>query len=890
MEPIKFILGEETRPKIETFCDIESSLFKDQYEKAFEEIVEYIEITAFEQQTTKNSENRNNIFAFIGERGSGKTSCMLSVSDMLLDSNKKFHETFSNNKKIECLDSKYFFTIDLVDPSFFDQRHNILDIVIAKLFKSFDHDVKKKNLTIQSDYLIKKQNLINDFQETKENLNQMLSNEITSDDSIEQLIGLAAGVNLKESMNKLINSYLDYFSISKQAENKKVNHLIIKIDDIDLHTQHAYIMVEQIRKYLIQPNVIVLIAAKIDQLSNVIRLHYTVEFDKLISSNVLSESYIEEMVDKYLGKILPLSNRIFLPETTVYINRPLQIFTSSVSNKPISFNSVREAVPTLIFYKTRFLFYNSKGANSYIIPRNLRDLRNLVKLLFNMNNYRIQVRPEYNKIIFKEYLFKTWTINNLDKEGNRIVENILAANDAIKLNKTVIKSLKEHFSKITETIEEQKTSNELSYILKDENQTFNTSCGDLIVFISLLESLITNEVDHKLLFIIKTFYSIKLYEYYDEITEDQLIENSNIENQDEVFKNEFMNDYSNYEKLVAGNFINSAFFDIITTQIGGISRSQRNIDGSIIFSIISQLKTEQETIQIKNILLNKTDALKIVEFFALTTSRKYDSKDKSGSDNTDKLYRVKREVYYGEYLYEQNKNIYFDIMSIFYNITNIKRAYNRFTPEDSPFLFEMSNNNSNSLYSQLKKAVCEREGIDENDIKEIQKRLLSWFYIRNIEVLETFITELQQNKTKSRGDDKYILKRFLNSASEFKILSYDFDESNIKHYNIEFSFLKTFYKILDEMNPEVFTMIFSTFTEKKEKQISNLKVSLGLQNRGKYSKDQIWQKLKFKNQQITSFDELEKLFYSIFISPKFYNQKDANSLLKILKEKHNGQS
>jgi hypothetical protein len=85
-------------------------------------------------------------------------------------------------------------------------------------------------------------------------------------------------------------------------------------------------------------------------------------------------------------------------------------------------------------------------------------------------------------------------------------------------------------------------------------------------------------------------------------------------------------------------------------------------------------------------------------------------------------------------------------------------------------------------------------------------------------------------------------------------------------------------------------MIFSTFTEKKEKQISNLKVSLGLQNRGKYSKDQIWQKLKFKNQQITSFDELEKLFYSIFISPKFYNQKDANSLLKILKEKHNGQS
>ena len=48
-------------------------------------------------------------------------------------------------------------------------------------------------------------------------------------------------------------------------------YLIIMTDDIDRHTEHAREMVEQIRKYFTQPNVIVLMAIKVDQLGNVIK-------------------------------------------------------------------------------------------------------------------------------------------------------------------------------------------------------------------------------------------------------------------------------------------------------------------------------------------------------------------------------------------------------------------------------------------------------------------------------------------------------------------------------------------------------------------------------------------------------------------------------------------
>lgn len=74
--------------------------------------------------------------------------------------------------------------------------------------------------------------------------------------------------------------------------------------------------------------------------------------------------------------------------------------------------SVRQMVPQLIFQKTRYLFYNSPSHVSFIVPRNLRDLRQLIKMLWNMPDYQekiddnlvIKKAGSYNQVIFKEYL------------------------------------------------------------------------------------------------------------------------------------------------------------------------------------------------------------------------------------------------------------------------------------------------------------------------------------------------------------------------------------------------------------------------------------------------------------------------------------------------------
>jgi hypothetical protein len=888
MKPIVFNLGEESRPKIESLKDMGNSLFREQYIKAFKEIKEYvhneIEVDGYDL------EHKNNIFAFIGERGSGKTSCMLSVSNMLINTSTKDKNDYPDGiylKEIE----KQFEEIDLIDPSFFDQKNNILNIVIAKLFKNFSKKAKDSTSNHQTCDTTKKQKLLEEFQKTKENLNLLINNNDLSEDSLEQLVGLSAAIDLKENVGSLINAYLEYVS------NTEKRYLIIKLDDIDLHTQHAHDMVEQIRKYLIHPRVIILMSIKLDQLALVKRMHFADEFRTLLKEKKIDFSTIENMVDRYLVKLVPLNNRIFLPNAEVYFDRKLTIKQEKSST---IYNSVKEAIPALIFKKTRFLFYNKKGTTSYIVPTNLRELRHLFKLLFDMPNYRDEGRPEYNKTMFKKYLFETWTINNLIVDDQRLVKDILLISDAITFNKTVLNELKLRFPNQTSFPQ----SSEFYYILNDSNQTYNVSVGDVLSFILYLEGITPKIQDHKLFFIIKTIYSIKLYEYYDELTE-EIVDNEENENENEekikipeVYRYEYIWDYSKYEKLIAGRFINTSLIDIIPQSRNKEVRSQRDIDGSIILKIINQLEKNISSIEIdEKISLTRIEALNLVEFFILTISRKYNSQDSSTNDNADKLFRTKRDIipYYYEELKTQNKNLYFDVMALFFNLINIKSCYNRFSSLKVPF-YELAIAEPASLLNKLNKLVCYREDKD-TDYSEINSdyinhRRLSWICIRNIEVLETLIAELQMSKPKGEGANNILVfKNFFQAAKKFNILSYDIDEINKKHYHIDFLFLSLFEEFLDDTNDIVFESVFNTKKSTTNLLIKNknLNIRLGLKKKNTYKSEDLLGKLLRKNDELNNEEKqrIVDIFGRLFLL-KEYKTIDTEKLFIELKEQFNG--
>lgn len=94
----------------------------------------------------QQTEYENNIIAFCGDRGDGKSSAMLTFINALWDKNEPEKdneaELFKKRKKIKNVNIAEPIVID---PSQFDDVHNVLDIVLAKMYKNFNDRPKMKN-------------------------------------------------------------------------------------------------------------------------------------------------------------------------------------------------------------------------------------------------------------------------------------------------------------------------------------------------------------------------------------------------------------------------------------------------------------------------------------------------------------------------------------------------------------------------------------------------------------------------------------------------------------------------------------------------------------------------------------------------------------------------
>ncbi|WP_300362325.1 hypothetical protein, partial [Fusobacterium sp.] len=257
---LKFKEGEYS-PKIENGKDYDTSIFKKIYKNAFITLNEIL-------KNSKTSEEQNNIIAFIGERGSGKTSVLKSFENILLSfkDNKDFFEKFIKSEDLNITNYDYK-TIQIIDPSFFTAKSNILELVIARLFKEVKEEIKKRDCNEGNYKLEEERELLLLFKKIYKNISIIESNYDFDGENYEKLIDLSASVDLKEDIKKLINNYLQF--MFKSEKEKK---LIIKIDDIDLNIRYAYEMVEQIRKYLSQENIIILMAVKLEQLEQIIKL------------------------------------------------------------------------------------------------------------------------------------------------------------------------------------------------------------------------------------------------------------------------------------------------------------------------------------------------------------------------------------------------------------------------------------------------------------------------------------------------------------------------------------------------------------------------------------------------------------------------------------------
>lgn len=638
--------------------------------------------------------------------------------------------------------------------------------------------------------------LLKSFQAIKRDMLYVDKNtRFERDEELEELSLLAAGVDLRTGIQKLIADYLSYF-------NSDV--LLISIDDIDLNVKLAYEMVEQIRKYLILPNVMILMAVKIDQLSMVIQENLSKQFDQALKhdTRILTGNDISEMAERYINKLIPIESRIYIPSPDVFFGNSLVI--KDRENVVFEADTVRDAIPSLIFTKCRYLFYNTRGTTSPIVPRNLRDLRLLLQMLIKMKDYS-EVKPINmtealgNKQQFKRYFFSTW-LDSLEVDVRSVAIKLINETEPTLFNKKVIdlirnmyadatsKELKSHKmyfdidSAMAKDANEIKVEDNFRNILEPKNLAYNISIGDVFYVLDRLLRMETSASVHRLIFFIKALYSIKLYEWYDEMTDMNETTKKPLPTEKKPYTGDFLVNINDYMKLVGGNFFCLDGETVLPPKRinSFVEREIRLINGKTFFELLKQVlhicrnspTHENEMIQLAEEDLTK---MHVVEFFMLTISRYVWTTDKTLSESGSHRYRLGADAFYNRQIGEQMTNLKFDFLSPFFTLIDVEHSYGRFNEE----IFGYAKRVENSLYNKIM-------GLFEFD----RHRHLSSICIRNAEVLDELFSRIKSRRGSLRSsDDSKIFGSIYNEIANFEIATHDYEtkEGNQKeYYTIQF--------------------------------------------------------------------------------------------------------
>lgn len=775
-----FRLGEETQHVIENIDDnvIETSLFSDQYKKALSSLDTYVSIKQDSKSELETDNMHNNIFAFIGDRGSGKTSCMMSLARLLKNGlSKKLKLAYPHINHHE------YHQLKRIDPSFFDESHNVIELFLAELYNEFHNKSNENRMKSSARSESIEREVLELFSQAQKMMYEMTKTDKNHFDELDNLQNLSAGVKLGSIIKQLVDKYFSYLGHEDGI-------LIIPIDDIDLNSQMAASMMEQIHKFLIQPNLIILLAVKIDQLELAKHMSLVGEYEIMIKNGLLNDKNVfNDMVQAYITKLLPHQQRIYMPDGSAYFNQKVEVVHSNGTD---TYDSVRQMVPELICKKTRYVFYNTSDKTSYIVPSNLRELRYLIGLLYGMKDYWRKTynneehleNNQYNKLLFKKYLYENWVYNNLNDKMQVSMREILNTQDAAHINAMVLACVKRFFS-INQTVKDPHIigmrQSELRRIFSADNVHYNIAIGDVLDILDLLENSETDIQKLKLIFLIRSFYSMRLYEMYDMSTTHSKSFSDNVLSKTRLYDISL----SEYDKLVAGYYINSRISRLIPGTVGA---SERRADRVINFGELTRLINEVIKDQ------GKTPAkLQLVEFFLLGISRRFDTQD----NMSGMQHRTLDSVFYAESLENLTKNAYFDVSAVLFNMTRIKACYERV--KNGNQIYELAVKNRKSLFNRFI-ALANNRKIGEIDSKEKdqynEECWLSYYCFRNAEIIKAFKEYVTSMKSPGLGSVNVIAK-FFRRMSEFTIPFYDKQEDGT-YKELDFKYLNEFAQLLEE--------------------------------------------------------------------------------------------
>lgn len=501
-------------------------LFYETYQKAFREVIKIISYN--NQDNSEILEMSNNIIAFCGERGQGKSSAMISFSKILENSQNDNIETYFA-EYVKKLNNKTFYPINRIDPTELENQQSILNVILSRIFFKFKEAINNNKI----DNLYEKNEILKLFQKCFKSVNLIKeksekSSDLLYGDDLEFLSNLGDNTEIKKNLSKLINKFLNFVA--------EKDYLVILIDDSDLNVKNAYSITEDIRKYLMIPNVIILMATKTDQFNRAVEQEYVNSFKLLADAGQIPYHQFYQMATKYISKLIPGTRKINLPDLSFYSDteefnyylRYIEKAKDNEKDKKIIINDdLQKGLLDFIYKKTGLIFLAPSSYTHNIVPNTMRELVNLLSVLNNLKDLEEyhsfeEMKTEYiirrisNLQVFEKYFIDSWIEENVNSEYHTYITDWYKASWKNK-NKLLIYYLSVVLKMLPDIVTKEYLARQIiektTSVYQDDFDNSKFSYGNSLNRLDEINSMCPLNGIYKFTFAIKTLFSINLNKF-----------------------------------------------------------------------------------------------------------------------------------------------------------------------------------------------------------------------------------------------------------------------------------------------------------------------------------------------------------------------------------------
>lgn len=309
-------IGAKVLPQVDVKLMLPNYTNIDSQLKKIQEIAKQIgELNVYDETDPEFIKHHNNVFSILGERGSGKTSILLSLKYYLMKLGDLSDEIKEDKEEplFKNINSNAIF-LPIVIPQDMDDDSDSLGWIIGffrKYVREADQKInedKKRYKDFISDcsYRTDSQTKISEAYEEltktyilrkEEFRKKILTNNFTGtlDYVKSNTETLNLDISLTKRFNDFINTYIKFKKVGKSSTRPESEPLIfLFFDDVDLSNRKCLDVLETIMRYLCHPNIVVFIAGEY----NAFKEALTIEFlrrDNLLDARMMMNNYINEL-------------------------------------------------------------------------------------------------------------------------------------------------------------------------------------------------------------------------------------------------------------------------------------------------------------------------------------------------------------------------------------------------------------------------------------------------------------------------------------------------------------------------------------------------------------------------------------------------------------------